>query len=205
MIQLSEEWFAARLGKVTASRVIDILPGARGYKASRKNYLFELICERLTGRQADGFESTAMKHGTDTEPIARSAYEAITGNVVEEVGFIDHPTIKNFGASPDGLIGTDGGLEIKCPNTATHVDLLLGGKIQPQYIVQMHVGMMCTGRDWWDFVDYDDRLPDELAYFHKRIEKDEVLVAEIVQEVTLFLAEVDAMESNLREKMGEKI
>lgn len=203
MIQGSDEWFTARLGKVTASRVADILPGKnKTYLASRKNYMAELICERLTGSRAEGFESSAMRWGTDTEPFARAAYEATTGLAVKEVGLIDHPRIKGLAASPDGLVGDVGGLEIKCPNTATHIQVLLSGNVDRKYIIQMHVGMMCAGREWWDYVDYDPRLPGELSFFMKRFYLDKELASEIAQEVEIFNTELEHMESDLRERMA---
>lgn len=199
MEQRTEEWIQARLGKVTASRVADVMARTKsGYSASRKNYMAELVCERLTGAQADRFESAAMAWGTETEPLARSAYEAATGEMVEEVGFIDHPTIPNFGASPDGLVGTDGGLEIKCPNTATHIDTLLSGAIDSRYIYQLSTGMACTGRKWWDFVSFDPRLPDNLSYKCIRIYRDDELIAEIESEVIRFLEELEAMTGRLK-------
>lgn len=199
MEQRTAEWFAARLGKVTASRVGDLMARTKsGYSASRKNYMAELVIERLTGKWQDGFESAAMRWGTEIEPMARSEYEARTGELVDEVGFIDHPSIPMFGASPDGLVGKDGGLEIKCPNTATHIEYLTGGSIDRAYIIQMHVGMMCTGRAWWDFLSFDPRLPENLSYFCVRVKRDDALVAEIEDEVKKFLAELDEMVERLK-------
>jgi putative phage-type endonuclease len=200
MEQRTDDWFAARLGKVTASRVADIMAKTKsGYSASRKNYMAELLCERLTGQKEDSFCSGAMQHGIDMEPQARMAYELETGRPVQEVGFIGHPTIPNFGASPDGIM-PDRGLEIKCPQTATHLDTLLSGKIAEKYIIQMHVAMICTGLDKWDFVSYDDRLPPHLQLFIKTIELDNELAAQIVDEVTLFLKELDDMVKQLNSR-----
>jgi len=197
MEQRTDDWFAARLGKVTASRVADIMAKTKsGYSASRKNYMAELLCERLTGQKEDSFCSGAMQHGIDMEPQARMAYELETGRSVQEVGFIDHPTIPMFGASPDGIM-PDRGLEIKCPQTATHLDTLLSGKIAEKYIIQMHVAMLCTGLDKWDFVSYDDRLPPHLQLFIKTIELDKELASQILAEVTLFLTELDDMVKQL--------
>jgi len=199
MEQRTEEWIQARLGKVTASRVADVMARTKsGYSASRKNYMAELVCERLTGTPSEHFESAAMKWGTDTEPLARSAYEARTGELVEEVGFIEHPRIPNFGASPDGLVGADGGLEIKCPNTATHIEILLSGGIDSRYIYQLSTGLACTGRKWWDYVSFDPRLPDNLAYKCVRFYRDDALIAEIESEVIRFLEELDAMTERLK-------
>jgi putative phage-type endonuclease len=200
MEQRTDDWFAARLGKVTASRVSDILAKTKsGYSASRKNYMAELLCERLTGTKEESFFSTAMQHGIDKEPKARIAYELETCRTVQEVGFVDHPTIPMFGASPDGIM-PDRGLEIKCPNTATHLDTLLHGTIAEKYIIQMHVGMLCTGLDKWDFCSYDDRLTPHLQLFIKTIDLDEKLAATILQEVTLFLSELDDMVKQLNDR-----
>lgn len=203
MEQRTAEWFAARLGKVTASRVADVMARTKsGYSASRKNYMAELVCERLTGIPSEHFESAAMKWGTDTEPLARSAYEARTGELVEEVGFIEHPRIKGFGASPDGLVGKDGGLEIKCPNTATHIDTLLGGTVEQKYVYQMQTAMACTGRKWWDFVSFDPRLPENLSYKCIRFYRDTEMVQSIENEVIRFLAELDEMVGRLKNIKG---
>lgn len=201
--QGSEEWKAVRIGKVTASRVIDILPGKTGYKASRKNYLAELICEILTGEQAESFCSTAMQWGTDHEPEARAVYEAETGNMVQEVGFCDHPSIPGFGASPDGLM-EDSGLEIKCPNTATHIDTVLNGTIDYKYIVQMQVNMMCAERKKWVFVSYDPRLPDVFAFYRKEIPEDKSLQATIEHEVEKFTLELKKTLEALKLMKGVK-
>jgi putative phage-type endonuclease len=198
MEQRSDEWFAARLGKVTASRVSDIMAKTKsGYSTSRKNYMAELLCERMTGRKEEGFESPAMKWGTETEPLARMAFELETGLLVEEVGLVDHATIPMFAASPDGLIGSDQGLEIKCPNTATHLETLLNGTIKSEYIIQMQVAMACTGRKNWYFASFDPRLPAHLQLFIKSIPRDDDQIAEIESEVKSFLAELDELIARL--------
>ena len=204
MEQRSPEWFEARRGKVTASRVVDILPGKKGFHLkARVTYMLELLAERLTGEVADNYESFAMREGTEFEPLARSEYEALYGTPVEEVGFIDHPKIKNFGASPDGLVGKDGGLEIKCPKSKTHITVikgfLAGEEFDSAHIVQMQVGILCSGRKWWDYVNYDPRQIDNLALLVKRMDRDDALCAQITAEVTLFLAELDVMEAEYRE------
>jgi putative phage-type endonuclease len=205
MIQRTEEWFAARRGKVTASRVIDILPSKSGYTAARKNYMAELLCERLTGVSAESYQNAAMQWGTDTEPMARSVYEAVTGRMVEEVGFVPHPFIEGFGASPDGLTVDDANfercIEIKCPNTATHLQTLTAGEIDYKYIVQMNVAMMCTEIDICDFISYDPRLPEKLSIFIKRVNPDFKLTQLISDEVHKFLGELDAMEKAMRGMM----
>jgi putative phage-type endonuclease len=190
--QRSDAWFTARLGKVTASRVADVIAKTKsGYSASRDNYMAQLICERLTGQQGESFTNAAMTWGTETEPLARSAYEAYADVMVEEVGFVPHPTIEMSGASPDGLVGLFGMLEIKCPNTATHIDTLLSQVVPGKYITQMQWQMACCQRQWCDFVSFDPRLPQDLQLFVKRVEFDPEYVAMLEKEVIQFLAELD--------------
>jgi len=201
IIQGSPEWFSIRVGKVTASRVADIVAKTKtGYSAMRANYMAELIAERLTGNGAERFTNAAMQHGTDTEPEARSAYEFRQNLDVVQVGFVLHPTIAETGASPDGLVGADGLVEIKCPNTATHIETLLTGAIPAKYITQMHWQMICTGRTWCDFVSYDPRLPESMRLFVKRIELDAELAGELETEVIGFLSQLRDKVSELRAK-----
>jgi putative phage-type endonuclease len=203
MDQRTDSWFSARLGKVTASRISDVMAKTKsGPSASRKNYLMQLLCERLTGRKEEGFTSAAMQRGTDLEPIARSAYEIDKGVMVQEVGFVPHPAIKMAGASPDGLVGTDGLVEIKCPNTAQHVEFLRTGKIDTCYIYQMHFQMLCTGRAWCDFVSFDDRLPEPLQYKCQRVDLVHSLAVSIENEIDQFLSELNALEAEMLEKMA---
>lgn len=198
--QGSEEWFQYRLGKVTASRVADVMAKTRsGYSASRKNYMAELLCQRLTGKQEEGFTSAAMQRGTELESMARGRYEIENDCLVTETGLVDHPDIEMFAASPDGLVGDEGLLEIKCPNTATHIDFLRSGKVDDRYVKQIHAQMLCTGRKWCDFVSYDDRLPSNLAYKCQRVEFDAKLAGEMISEVTAFLSELDGMVAELQE------
>lgn len=191
MEQRTPEWFAARLGKVSASRTKDLLAKTKsGYSTSRANYMYELICERLTGNHEDIFISAPMQRGMDLEEAAKANYMIENGEIVHDVGFIDHPYIKNFGASPDGLVGEDGLIEIKCPNTATHLETLKNRRPDNKYIIQMQVQMACTGRKWCDFVSYDDRLPEDLAYICLRINRDADHIAEIEKAVSEFLLEL---------------
>lgn len=202
--QGSPEWFAARAGKVTASRVADVIAKTKtGYGASRANYAAQLVAERLTGRVEQGFTNAAMQWGTDQEPFAREAYEYQAGIFVDQVGFIDHPTIAMTGASPDGLIGADGMVEIKCPNTATHIETLLSGKIPAKYQTQMAWQMACAGRAWCDFVSFDPRLPSHMSLFVQRYDRDDALIAELEREVSLFLAEVESTVSALQQAYPE--
>lgn len=199
MEQRSPEWFAARCGKVTASRLYDVMARTKsGYAASRQNYMAELICQRLTGKPEEEFTNAAMMRGTELEPVAREMYALNEFDaVISEVGLIDHPAIAGFAASPDGLVNDDGLIEIKCPNTWTHLQTLKTGVPKRQYLLQMHAQMMCTGRKWCDFVSFDDRLPPELAYFKTRINFDEVLAEEIEQEVVKFLTELETEIQNI--------
>lgn len=196
--QGSEEWFAQRLGKATASRIADITAKTKsGYSTSRENYCVELALERITGRRQEMFSNDAMKWGTETEPLARAAYEAHTGSIVDEVAMIDHPVIAMSGASPDGLIDDDGLIEIKCPNSTTHLKTMLSGKPDSKYITQMMWQMSCTGRKWCDFASFDPRFPDHLQLFVKRVLRDEDEIARMEQEVISFLDDVDHMVAQL--------
>jgi putative phage-type endonuclease len=199
MEQRTDDWFQARLGKVTASRVADVVAKTKsGYSASRDNYMADLIVERLTGQKASSFSNAAMEWGVEQEPNARAAYSARTGELVEEVGFIDHPTIALSGASPDGLV-SEGIVEFKCPNTATHLEYLLAGKAQEKYVTQMQWQMACTGRPWCDFVSYDPRLPEHLQMLIVRVPRNEVRIIELEDEVRKFLAELDDKVKKLQE------
>lgn len=206
MEQQSSDWFAARLGCVTASRVKDVMASGRGGapSATRKNYMMQLLCERLTGRREDGFTSAAMQRGTDLEPVARSAYEINKDVMTVETGLILHPRIERFGASPDGLVGDRGMLEIKCPNTATHVATLQSGRHDPQYEWQMFAQLACAERDWVDFVSFDDRMPSELQYACFRFERDEKRIREMESAVREFLEELAELEHEMRERMRSK-
>ena len=191
MEQRTEEWFAARLGKVTASRVADVVAKTKsGYSASRENYMAQLICERLTGKPTEMFSNAAMEWGTEQEPHARAAYSAKTGELVEEVGFIPHHNIPGSGASPDGFVG-DAIVEFKAPNTATHLEYVLAGKPPEKYVTQMQWQMAVTGAPWCDFVSYDPRLPEHLQLLIVRVPRDETRIAELETEVRKFLAELD--------------
>lgn len=190
MEQRTEEWFSARLGKVTASRVADVLAKIKsGESASRKNYKMELVVQRLTGKPQESFTNAAMEWGTEQEPFARMAYEAHTGTFVKEEGFVDHPTIEGFGCSPDGLVG-DGLIEIKCPNTANHIETVLENKAPSKYIPQMQCQMACTGAKWCDFVSFDPRVPEDLQLFVVRVERDQEYIDSMEVEVKQFLSEV---------------
>lgn len=199
MQQGTGAWFTARLGRVTASRVADVVARTKtGWGASRANYAAQLIVERLTGQPVESYTNAAMQWGIDTEPRARAAYSFFTDADVVEVGFVSHPTIAMSGASPDGLIIEDGLIEIKCPNSATHIDFLLGEPIANKYINQMQWQMACTGRRWADFASFDPRLPEELQMKIERVHRDDALIAMLETEVRIFLAEIDDTINKLR-------
>jgi putative phage-type endonuclease len=193
MQQGTPEWFKARCGKATASRIADIVAKTKsGYSASRANYAAQLVAERLTGAVEEGFSSAAMKWGTENEDEARNAYAFRRNLDVSPAGFIPHPNIGMAGASPDGFVGDDGLVEIKCPNTATHIDTLVNARIPLKYHYQMQWQMACTGRAWCDFVSFDPRLPESMRLFVARLLRDEDRIAELENEVAGFLREVDA-------------
>jgi putative phage-type endonuclease len=201
--QGTPEWFAARLGNVTASRVADVIAKTKsGYSASRENYMAQLICERMTNTVAESYSNAAMQWGTETEPLARAAYESFADVLVDEVGYIPHPIIERAGASPDGLVGLDGQIEIKCPNTATHIDTLISDQVPTKYFTQMQWQMACTRRAWCDFVSFDPRLPNGLQLFVKRVEYDAEYAEMLAVEVVKFLAELDAKISKLNERLN---
>ena len=201
MDQRTDEWFTARLGKVTASRIADVMAKTKtGPSASRTNYMAELIVERLTGQKGDSYQNAAMMWGTNTEPLARAAYEAHRGVLVEETGFVPHPSNMMTGASPDGLVDADGLVEIKCPNTATHIDTLMSDDAPPKYFAQMQWQMACTGRAWCDFVSFDPRMPEEMQLFVTRVERDDTWIIMAEEAVQAFLSELDEMVSKLKEK-----
>ena len=198
--QGSNAWHQMRLGKVTASRVADILAKTKtGPSASRQNYLIELAIQRTTGIIQESYSNSAMEWGTQTEPQARVAYEVKSGNFVDQVAFIDHPTIQWFGCSPDGIVG-EGLIEIKCPNSATHWEYFKAKEPPKKYFIQMQAQMAVTGAKWCDFVSFDPRMPDRSQLLIVRIDKDETFIAEMEAEIKKFLSEVE-VEVNLMKGM----
>ena len=198
--QGTDEWRAARAGKVTASRIDAVLAKiASGEAAARRDYRAQIVAEILTARpQDDGYVNYEMQWGIDQEPMARSAYEVSRGLLIREVGFVIHPELERSGASPDGLLGKDGMCEIKCPKTATHLQWMWEGKVPAKHQPQMHWQMACTGRKWNDFVSYDPRLPEELQLFVVRLPRDEGRIRDIEREVEKFLSDVDAMLAKIK-------
>ena len=204
--QGTPEWFAQRLGKATASRIADIIARTKtGYSTSRANYAAELVCERLTGAQAERFTNAAMQWGTEKEPDAKAAYEFIHNAQVEPAEFVPHPTIAMTGASPDGYVGDVGLIEVKCPISATHIETLLRGQVPDKYEVQMLWQMACTGRQWCDFASFDPRMPPALQLFIVRVPRDQALIDAYEAEVRTFLAEVADVLARLAIKAASRI
>lgn len=207
--QGTEAWHEARIGRVTASRLSDVLAKTKtGYGASRANYMTQLVLERITNTRAESFTNAAMLHGITQEPFARAAYEAHTGQMVEEVGFVPHPSIEMSGASPDGLVGSKGMVEIKCPSSSTILDIWLthsqgGNAIDAKYYAQMQWQMRCADRDWCDYVVFDPRMPLKAQLFVDRVERDDKWIAATEVEVLKFLSEVDDKVAALNKIIGE--
>jgi len=203
--QGSDAWKQLRLGKVTASRVADVVAKTKsGYSTSRANYAAQLIAERLTGTPAESYTNAAMQHGTETEPEARDAYCFYQSVTVDEVAFVPHPKIGQAGCSPDGLVGDDGLVEIKCPQTATHLETLLGQAVPAKYETQIQFQMACTGREWCDFVSYDPRMPEHMRLFVRRVPRDDRRIAELENEVAGFLLELAVKLSQLNSLYGQE-
>jgi hypothetical protein len=203
IVQGSAEWLAARVGHVTASRFKDVMDFTSKGKsgAKREAYKIEVLVERLTGSATEHYVNAAMQHGTETEPLARMAYEGTTGYMVEQVAFIRHPTIKWVGGSPDGLVGDDGGCEFKCPQAPEHIRILMSGDID-DYLPQVQGLMWITGRKWWDFMSFCPMLPDELVIYIVRVNRDEEYIAELESAVRQFLDEITVMHATLLAKVG---
>jgi predicted phage-related endonuclease len=198
------EWKAVKCGQVGASRISDIMAKTKsGLAASRKNYMAELVVARLTGVYPESYQSPAMKRGIEMEPIAKAAYEDKTWSSAVGDGkeFIKHPTIEGAGASPDCFIGEDGLLEIKNPDTAQHIETLLHDTIDRRYILQMQFQMAVTGRKWCDYVSFDNRMPEKLQLKIIRVPRNDKMIAEIEQEINIFLAELSLMEIELKNQL----
>ena len=194
MDQRTVEWNQARLGHATGSRASDILAGKD--TQARKGYITQLVTERLTGASQDFYTNADMQRGIDLEPVARAAYQA-SHELVDEVGFIKHPTILWFGASPDGYVGNEGLLELKCPRSTTHLDYIQAKKPPQKYIPQMLAQLSCTGRKWVDFVSFDNRFPEHLQLFVVRFQPSAEELEKFESKVKEFLSEVN----NLMEQL----
>lgn len=203
--QRTDDWFAARLGKVTASSLYKVLAKTKtGYGADRGNYMTQLVLERVTGSKAESYTNASMQWGIDQEPFARAAYEASRGVMVDEVGFIPHPAIEAAGASPDGLVGDDGMVEIKCPDSKTALECWLSDTpVEGKYFAQMQWQMRCADRSWCDYVVFDPRMPTKAQLFVTRVQRDDEWLTVAEAEVVKFLAEVDAKVAALKKIIGE--
>jgi putative phage-type endonuclease len=204
--QRTEEWFQQRLGKVTASRISDVIAKTKtGVSTSRQNYLVQLVSERITGKKGDSFVNQAMLDGIERESAARELYMRTRGVSVTEVGFFDHPTIAMSGASPDGAVNAeqegkyDGLIEIKCPIETTHTNTLISKSVPSKYIPQMQWQLACTGAKWVDFVSYNPNFPEELQLFVARVDRDDTYIGELEAEVIKFLEEVEQTILKLKE------
>lgn len=198
-LQRTDDWYTVRLGKVTASRVGDVIARTKaGWGAARQAYMDQLIAERVTGQRARTFVSPAMQWGTDNEADALNAY-AFYGDDPQPVGFVQHPEIQWTGASPDALIGDVGLVEIKCPDTTTHLNTILSDAVPEKHLPQIMWQLACTGRQWCDFVSFDPRCPEPMRVFIRRVARDEARISEIAEAVRQFLSELDARMGKLEE------
>jgi len=204
----NEAWLAQRIAKVTASRISDVIAKTKtGVSTSRQNYLIQIVTERLTGKKADsGFVNQAMLDGIERESAARELYERTRGVSVTEVGFFDHPVIKNSGASPDGAVNSEeegkyaGLIEIKCPIETTHTNTLISKSVPSKYIPQMQWQLACTNARWVDFVSYNPNFPEELQLFVARVDRDDsYIIGQLEVEVVKFLDEVEQTILKLKE------
>lgn len=204
--QRTEEWHQERLGKVTASAVAKVMAKLKNGQpgADRANYHAQLVTERLTGRPTEGFTTAAMQRGIDMEPQARAMYSFVTGHDVTEMGFAQHPAIEMAGASPDGLCGDDGLVEIKCCGAARHIEVLTGSAPEDRYIKQMQFQMACAGRQWCDLAYFNPDLPEEMQLVVIHVPRDAAAIEEMEAEIAKFLAEVDATVSDLRARYSMK-
>ena len=191
--QGSPEWLQLKCGKIGASRVDDVLKTLKrgGESETRRKFKLQIAAERMTEIVKSNYVSDVMQWGLDQEPIARTEYELKTGNDVRQVGWVYHPTIEDAGCSPDGLINPDGGLEIKAPESTTHIDYLLAGKVPAEYEAQVMWSLACTEREWWDFVSFDPRMPKKHQLLIVRMYRDEARIKAMNEAVNQFLAEVD--------------
>ena len=199
VVQGTDEWKRVKLGHVSGSSIADVMAkGKAGEAITRKKYRTRIVAERLSNEIMESFSNPSMEWGVLQEPFARQAYEVSRETFVDKTGFWLHPTIKWLGVSPDGLVGDDGLVEIKCPNTTTHIDYLDAGVVPTEYYKQMQCQMWVTNREWCDFVSYDPRLPERNRLFIKRLYRSNDTIADMEVEVKQFLSEVES----LIEKLG---
>lgn len=207
MGNLSPEIMAQRLGCLTASRMADATAKTKtGWGASRANLMAQLVCERLTGVPMESYTNAAMQWGTDHEAEAIAAYEWLFDATVTPTGYRPHPVIGHSGATPDGAVeGTRGLVEIKCPNSATHIETLLTKTVDSKYLKQMQWQMACTDAAWVDFSTFDPRMPEPLQLWTFRVERNNLLIAELEDQAVAFLRELDEKVAALRELGGIEI
>jgi predicted phage-related endonuclease len=198
--QRSEAWYSARAGVLGASSAADMLARVKtGEAAARRDLRARLVVEKLTGQPVeDTYKNADMQRGIDLEPLARTAYEALTGELVDQVGFVKHDTLP-IGCSPDGVIGDfEGGIEIKAPRLATHLAYWRGGKVPAEYLPQLTHTLFVTGADWWDFVSYAPQFPEPLRLFVVRLTREDVDLKAYELALSLFLSEVERDEAEVR-------
>lgn len=191
--QGSAEWHSLRIGKITASRFSDVLASGRGGGPSktRQSYLMDLCAERLTGQSAQQFQSEYMTWGTENEPFARGRYELESDVTVEQVGFVE--LTDHIGCSPDGLVGNDGLLEIKCPKTTTQIQRWLDGCVPSEYVAQIQGQMWVCGREWTDFVSFDPRITNDKAFFKIRVYRDDEFIKNLDEQVSIFIQDLESL------------
>ncbi len=196
--QGSDEWLELRLGKVTASRLNDVLAKGRGNTPSktRNSYMMQLVAESITGEQQESYTNKYMEWGNECEPQARSMYEFDSGNEVEQVAFVDCGN--GFGVSPDGLVGEDGLLEIKCPKTTTQIERYLKGEFPKEYMAQVQGQLFATGRLWCDFVSFDPRITGSAQYFCIRVNRDDEYISNLEDEINKFIKEMNDIKEKLK-------
>lgn len=193
--QGSDEWKQARLGHVTASNMAEVMSKGKGTAEAvgRYKYKVRLVAERLTMTAGESYTNAAMQWGIEQEQFACIAYEAQKETFVDKIGFVLHPDIKWLGVSPDRIVGHEGLIEVKCPNTTTHLDYLFDNKVPAEYYKQIQCQLWVTGRQWCDFVSYDPRLPKRNQLLIVRTERDESLIKEMEVQTLQFLAEVETL------------
>jgi len=202
--QHTQDWFNMRLGACTGSRVKDAvskMKNGKDYYAAREDYLADCIVERLSGVPIDHYVSPAMQWGIENEVVGVAAYEDAMDWSVTPCGLATHPQIEWFMASPDGLVGDDGCIEVKCPTSATHIQWIIDGCVPDEHLAQMKAVMSCAERKWCDFCSFDPRMPKEYRLFVRRLEFDQKLNAEMEEEVQKFLAEVKDRMEMLKKKL----
>lgn len=202
LVQRSKEWYAYRGGRVTGSRIADVVTRTKAgaYSAKRATYMKLLVAERLAGSPQNGRNVRSLDERSDLEPKARTAYELYHNSSVRLVGFIDHPTIVGAGCSPDGLVDPDGMTEFKVPDAAQHCEMMETGEIDEGYLAQIQFGLACSGRRWCDFGSYCPTMPERFKLWTRRIPRNDPVITQIESEVMVFISEVDAKVEMLMER-----